>query len=56
MHKANLHTYNPVLFKAINDEAKFTEYKGTWTREQFYDFFMNKKYSLVERPSLDQLV
>lgn len=61
MHKANLHTDNPALFKAINDRAKKStatqkEYEGTWTREQFRNFFLNTEQKLNVKPSLDDMV
>jgi Ca2+-binding EF-hand superfamily protein len=56
MYEANLHNYNPSLFKIINDLALNSDFQGAWTKEQFKSFFMNKAEDKKQRPSMDELV
>jgi len=41
MYEANVHKYNPALFKLVNDLALDSDFQGAWTRDQFKSFLMN---------------
>jgi len=38
---SNLHTYNPNLFKLIEDISVDSDFTAKWTKQEFIDFFMN---------------
>ena len=41
------------MFKAVNDHAKETDFKGTWSKEQFRRFFVPLR---SQKPTIDDLV
>ena len=63
LHRANLHSENPALYKVINDIAINSEFKEQWTLDETIAFFMKHPYldskvELSERPlpTIDQMV
>ncbi len=56
MHQANLHKYNPTLFKIINDLALESDFQGAWTKGQFKSFFMNTNENRNQKPSMDDIL
>ena len=63
LHRANLHSENPALFKIINDIAVNSEFKQQWTLEETIEFFMKHPYldskkdiSRRPQPTIDQMV
>lgn len=35
LHKANVHSYNPALFKAVNEASLKADFTSKWSRQQF---------------------
>lgn len=57
MHKCNLHKKNTAMFKAINDHARESEFKGTWDKDVFKNFFVPHYGGCKDpKPSIDDLI